>query len=91
MKLDIGKFAKLARIQLTKEEENKFSKDLSGILEHFKELQKLDTEGISPVIGGTNLKNVFREDKPRKGSIEKGVDKFPESDDGRLKVPNIFN
>lgn len=83
--------AELARIELKAGEEEKLLKDLQMILGHFEELQALDTSNVQPMTGGTDLKNVFREDEVGKtDDTGKGVDAFPESKDGFLKVPPIF-
>jgi len=90
MKLDIEKFAKLARIKITHKDSEKLGEDLEGIMRHFEELQEIDTEKIPPMTGGTLLKNVFREDEENDDRIHGGVKNFPESKDGYLKVPKVF-
>lgn len=83
--------AELARIELKAGEEEKLLKDLQMILGHFEELQSLDTADVQPMTGGTDLKNIFREDEVgRTDDTGKGVDSFPESKDGYLKVPPVF-
>lgn len=83
--------AELSRLDLKAAEEKKLLKDLQAILDYFKELQEVDTENIEPMIGGTNLKNVFREDEAKKiKEIAKGSESFPDTKNGYLKVPPIF-
>ncbi len=83
--------AELARIELKPEEEEKLLCDLSRILDYFRELQGLDTSAVEPMTGGTTLKNVFREDDERENTNrEAGVEAFPETKDGFLKVPPVF-
>jgi aspartyl-tRNA(Asn)/glutamyl-tRNA(Gln) amidotransferase subunit C len=83
--------AKLARIELNPKEEERLLRDLGGILDNFKELEKLDTSKIAPLTGGSELENVFREDEAGGSTNQKsGVDRFPESRDGFLKVPPVF-
>ena len=89
--------AGLSKLKLTIKETNKFLKDLSKILEHFRELEKLDTKSIAPMIGGTSLKNVFREDTvdlDRRAQTVNDtgriIDAFPESEKGYLKVPRVL-
>ena len=91
MSFDIKYFAKLARIKLTGEEEKHFSKDLGEILEHFKQLQEVDTNEVQPMTGGTELRNVLREDEPRETQLSQtGIEQFPEKKDDFLKVPKVF-
>ena len=83
--------AELARLELNAREEDRLLKDLRDILAHFDELQKLDTSGVKPMTGGTNLKNVFREDENRKNKYAgAGVEAFPENEGGFLKIPPVF-
>ncbi len=83
--------AKLARIELDTAEEERLLRDLAKILEHFEELKNLDTAHVAPMTGGTQLKNVFREDESRGNTNQKaGVEQFPETQDGFLKVPPVF-
>lgn len=81
----------LARLEVDEEKQEKLLKDLKSILSYFEELQALDTRNISPLTGGTSLKNVFREDEERENSFRGlGPELFPESQDGFLKIPAIF-
>ena len=94
-KRELEHLAKLARIELDPREEEKLLKDLSAILEHFQELQALDTSTVPPMTGGTDLKNVFREDTEENGGRENtnrgaGVEAFPNPQNGYLKVPPVF-
>ena len=82
MQFNIKKYAALARIKLTGDEEESLGKDVEKILDHFKEIQDLDTESAEAVIGGTAQKNIFREDK-------EGGSKPLDSGEA-IKVPKIF-
>ena len=55
--------AKLARLGLTKEEGEKFARQLSEILAHMEMLNEVNTEKIEPTSQVTGLMNVTREDK----------------------------
>ncbi len=61
-KEDVVKIAKLARLELTKEEIERYQKDLSSILEYAKKLDEVDTEGVEPLYQVTGLEHVVRED-----------------------------
>ena len=83
--------AELARIEIDPKKEDKFFSDFKSILGHFEELANLDTSGVVPMTGGTSLKNVVREDEFNEIKDQgKGVSGFPESKDGYLKVPPVF-
>jgi len=85
--------AELGRIELTESEKPKLLKDIQGILNHFQELQKLDTTNIEPMSGGMSTENVVREDKtdtdksPRKSAL---VEAFPKKENDFLKIPPVF-
>jgi len=88
--MNIEHIAKLARITLTDEQKAKFPAELDKILGYFNELKKVDTEGVQPMMGGTDLKNIFRDDKPENFDPHHLRTGFPESKNGYLKVPPVF-
>ena len=55
--------AKIARLDLTDKEIEKFSKQLENILQAFKQIDEVDTSGVEPSFHPQELKNVWREDK----------------------------
>ncbi len=52
----------LARLGLSEEEVDKFSLQLSNILENFEILKQVDTGNVSPATHTIPLQNVFRKD-----------------------------
>lgn len=60
---EVFHIAELARIRLTKEEAEKYQRDLSAILSYFEKLQEVDTENVEPIGHITGVLNVYREDK----------------------------
>ena len=64
-KKDVEHVAVLARLGLTEEEKELFAGQLSKILDHFSELQKLDTKNIEPTSHSLAIENVFRDDVAR--------------------------
>ena len=59
----VKRIANVARLELTEDEIEKFTKQLKGILEVFRELDDLDTKEIEPSFHPQELSNVLREDK----------------------------
>jgi aspartyl-tRNA(Asn)/glutamyl-tRNA(Gln) amidotransferase subunit C len=87
----LAHLAKLARIEFDPSEEEKLIADLGAILDRFKELQALPTDDVVPMTGGTDLKNMFRDDAERENTNRgAGVEAFPKSKDGFLEVPAVF-
>ncbi len=90
-KKDLEKLAELSHMELKPAEEEKLLKDLGAVLDHFEELKTVKTDGVTPMTGGTDLKNVFRDDEEGgglPGDIAKG--EFPEKERDYLKVPPVF-
>lgn len=52
----------VARLNLTEGEIEKFTDQLKVILEAFREIDEVDTEGVEPSFQPSELKNVMRED-----------------------------
>ncbi len=63
---EIRHIASLARIKITGEEEEKFKKELSSILDYINKLNEVDTDGIEPLYQTTGLVNSLRKDESRK-------------------------
>lgn len=92
-KKSLEHLAELARLELSEKESEKFLGDLKNILEHFQELQEVNTDNVQPMTGGTFLKNVLREDEDQPSGFEhthKIVEQFPDQEKGYLKVPPVF-
>ena len=64
----VESLAKSARLTLTTEETDRYTQQLSVILEAFKELDQVDTEGIEPSYHPIELEDALREDEPTKWS-----------------------
>ena len=88
---EVEHIAKLARLSLTNEEKEKYSNQLSNILEYMDKLQSVDTENIEPTSQVTGLISVMREDEIIESGIEKElVDSAPAHVDGYVSIPKIF-
>ncbi len=55
--------AKLANLLLTEEEEEKYSEQLSKILEYIDQLDSVDTSGVEPTFNVSGQENVMRKDE----------------------------
>ena len=87
----LAHLAKLSRIEYDPGEEQKLLTDLGAILGHFNELKALDTSDVPPMTGGTDLRNVLREDDERENTDRgAGTGSFPKSKGGFNEVPAVF-
>jgi len=84
--------ARLARLALSREEEEKMVSQLSKILEHVGKLNEVDTSGVEPTSHVLPLSNVFREDCARPSlSQENALKNAPEAEGGFFRVPKIID
>ncbi|MFH0929475.1 MAG: Asp-tRNA(Asn)/Glu-tRNA(Gln) amidotransferase subunit GatC [Candidatus Aenigmatarchaeota archaeon] len=80
--------AKLSRLNLTDDETQKFSKDISEILDAFSAIKDVDTEGIEPSFQPVEVKNVFREDESEEClSQEDALRNSDQNEEGFFKGP----
>lgn len=89
-KEEVQHIARLARIGLTEEEENRFQKDLSGVFGLIEELQeaKLDNGMLDRKTRETNR---TRSDEATPSEMGADITKeFPASKDGFNKVRTVF-
>lgn len=88
---EVKHIATLARVGLTEEELERFSEQLSHILESFAILQELDTTGVPPTSHPVPLSNVFRSDAVE-GSYppEDILSNAPQREDGFFKVKAVL-
>jgi aspartyl-tRNA(Asn)/glutamyl-tRNA(Gln) amidotransferase subunit C len=83
--------AHLARISLTDTEVQRFTAQLSGILDHFAELAAVETEGLEPTAHPLPLSNVMRADfvAPSLQQSE-ALANAPEKEDGFFRVRAVL-
>ncbi|KKR44363.1 MAG: aspartyl/glutamyl-tRNA amidotransferase subunit C [Candidatus Woesebacteria bacterium GW2011_GWF1_40_24] len=61
-KEDVLHVAKLAKLNISDQEIDKFTPQLSNVINYFGELSEVDTEGVEPTSQTTGLENVSRPD-----------------------------
>ncbi|MFH0988354.1 MAG: Asp-tRNA(Asn)/Glu-tRNA(Gln) amidotransferase subunit GatC [Parcubacteria group bacterium] len=90
-KTHIDHLAKLARLDLTEKEKEKYAKQIGEILDYVGKLSELDTKGVEPLAHVVDLKNVTRRDEPSQLSTpEKVLAEVPELKGKLIKVNRIF-
>lgn len=62
---DVEHVARLARLALSDDEQERMRAELDKILAYIDKLTKLDTEGVEPTSHAVPLVNVMREDEAR--------------------------
>jgi aspartyl-tRNA(Asn)/glutamyl-tRNA(Gln) amidotransferase subunit C len=81
--------ARLARLELSEDEVERMSSELSTILEHVERISELDLEGVEPTSHVVELENVLRPDEPRPSWPRDTVlEQAPDPADGAFRVPS---
>ncbi len=86
--------AKLARLNLSSSDVSNFVDQLSPIVDYFKELNEVDTDGVNETSQTTGLTDVFRADNVdviRNLSQEKALSEAKNTSNGFFVVPAILN
>jgi aspartyl-tRNA(Asn)/glutamyl-tRNA(Gln) amidotransferase subunit C len=90
-KKDIEKLAQLARIELSDAEKEKFSGQISSILEYVKQIEEVDTASVIDTDHHGEVSNVTRADEVRQyKDTKKIIDQFPEKYGNLNKVKKVF-
>jgi aspartyl-tRNA(Asn)/glutamyl-tRNA(Gln) amidotransferase subunit C len=90
MDFDVKYVARLARLNLTEEEEKRFGAQLSQILGYIEKLNELDVAQVEPTAHSVPLVNVTRADEVRPSmSLEDAVHNAPAKGNGLFLVPKI--
>ena len=88
---EVEHVAHLARLYLSAEEVEAYTKQLGEILDYVAELQELDTKDVAPMSHALSLVNAMRDDKVE-GSLpnEEALANGPETEEGAFVVPRII-
>ena len=87
---DVEHVAKLARLELTDEEKEKFTHQLDDVLEHVEKMNEVDTTGVEPMNHPIDFVNVTRKDeKIYENTREELMANAPDVEGDFFKVPKI--
>jgi aspartyl-tRNA(Asn)/glutamyl-tRNA(Gln) amidotransferase subunit C len=88
----VRKVARLSRLELTSEEIEEFTGQLSAILDYVEKMNELDTDGVEPLAHCLPITNVLREDRVGQSlGTEKTLANAPQRDGQFFKVPKILD
>ena len=93
-KEQIEHIAKLARLELTEEELDKYGGQLSDILNYIDQLKEVDVAGVLPTAQVTGMENIFREDAAKdwdKKETKEALCQAPELENNQVKVRRVFS
>jgi aspartyl-tRNA(Asn)/glutamyl-tRNA(Gln) amidotransferase subunit C len=90
MNVDLSRVVRLARIELTSEEERRISPQLNEVLWYIDKLKELNVEGIEPTAHAVPLENVLRADELGVSlSQDEALSNAPQTANGLFVVPKI--
>jgi aspartyl-tRNA(Asn)/glutamyl-tRNA(Gln) amidotransferase subunit C len=88
---EVKHIALLARLGLSENDIEKFSLQLSNILENFEILKQVDTGDLPPTAQSVKLQNVFRDDEARTSyPVEEILTNAPQQDKNYFKVKAVL-
>ena len=91
-KKEVEYVAMLARIELSEEEKEQYSEQMSTILAFFDRLKEVDTDNVQPTSHVLDLVNAYRPDQVRQGpGVEAVLENAPERADRFFRVPKILD
>ncbi|MCC7031926.1 MAG: Asp-tRNA(Asn)/Glu-tRNA(Gln) amidotransferase subunit GatC [Acidobacteria bacterium] len=89
---DVSKIAELARLELTDDELDLFTRQLGDILGYVEQIRALDTSGVEPTAHVLPLPverpDIVSEPLPRAQALTNAPDAAPEA--GLFKVPRVI-
>jgi aspartyl-tRNA(Asn)/glutamyl-tRNA(Gln) amidotransferase subunit C len=94
-RVDVEKIAELARLDLTTEETDVFTEQLSSIIGHVEKVNQLDTTDVQPmshcVPAGGDTEYAKRDDRVRPSLGQKvAVENAPDPEAGYFRVPRVI-
>ncbi|HEX8091793.1 MAG TPA: Asp-tRNA(Asn)/Glu-tRNA(Gln) amidotransferase subunit GatC [Blastocatellia bacterium] len=94
-KVDVKKIAELARLELTSEETESFTVQLSAILGYIDQLNELDTTEVAPMshcsMAGDDTEYTRRDDEARPSLGQRlATENAPDAEAGYFKVPKVI-
>lgn len=86
----VRRIATLARIEVTDAELSTWAEQLTGIMGWIEQLKEVNTDGVTPMSGGTDLKLALRADRVNDGGIvDQVLMNATEPQDGYFTVPKV--
>ena len=88
---EIKNIAKLARLEITADEAERFALELSSVVDYFAKLQELDTSKVNLDLSPHKIEDRIREDEASDSKIqEKILENAPLREDRFIKVKSVL-
>ncbi|MDO5472782.1 MAG: Asp-tRNA(Asn)/Glu-tRNA(Gln) amidotransferase subunit GatC [Akkermansia sp.] len=88
--IDVAYIARLAKLDLTADETERFSADLNQVLAYVAQLEQWDTSDVPPMYHPLPVFDAVREDIPGASlSNEAAIANAPSAEEGQFRVPKV--
>jgi aspartyl-tRNA(Asn)/glutamyl-tRNA(Gln) amidotransferase subunit C len=88
---EVAHVARLARLSLSDDELERFTRQLGAVLDHARDVESLDTAGVPPTAHPLPIRNVFREDELVPAlDRDEVLSQAPAVEDHKFRVPRIL-
>ncbi len=88
---EVAHVARLALLELTEEELDRFTDQLGAVLDHAEDVEALDPSDVEPLSHPLPVQNVFRADEPGAAlDRDEVLSQAPAAESGRFRVPAIL-
>ena len=89
--VDIKEYEAMAMLELPDDERERLAERFDALVSGFTALERIDADGVKPLVTVLNLNNVLREDVALKHiSREEILANAPEHSDGYFQVPGTL-
>jgi aspartyl-tRNA(Asn)/glutamyl-tRNA(Gln) amidotransferase subunit C len=83
--------ARMARLTLSDEEQEKLGKAVEQMLEHFSHMKEIDVQGLAPTTHALLKENRLREDVENHASLtDEMLKNAPEREERFIVIPNVL-
>ncbi len=88
---DVAKVARLARLDVDEAKVAHFTVQLANVMDHFRDIDALDLDGVTPMTQPYELVNVMRDDVESPTlDVDEVLAAAPAAEDRRFRVPPII-
>lgn len=88
---DVAKVARLARLDVDEAQVAHFTSQLAKVMDHFRDIDALDLDGVEPMTQPYELVNVMRDDVEAPTlDVDEVLAAAPAAEDRRFRVPPII-
>ena len=88
----VDRIATLAKLEFNEEEKQEITQDMNRMLDFIDQLEKVDTEGVEPLIYMLEEETEMRSDEVKQSISQKeALKNAPEKDTDFIKVPKVLD